>query len=47
MNLVLAAQMRKLKDDADLQTFVNNMMSRKEAEWVAASAIENPAIFNN
>jgi len=36
----------ELKDDADLQTFVNNMMSRKEAEWVAASAIENPAIFN-
>jgi 8-oxo-dGTP diphosphatase len=34
-----------LKDDADLQTFINNMMSKKEAEWVATSAIENPAIF--
>lgn len=32
-------------DDADLQTMVNNMMSMKEAEWVADSAIENPAIF--
>jgi 8-oxo-dGTP diphosphatase len=32
-------------DDADLQSMVNNMMSMKEAEWVAMSAIENPAIF--
>lgn len=31
--------------DEDLQTIVNNMMSMKEAEWVATSAIENPAIF--
>ncbi len=34
-----------LTDDAELQTMVNNMMSMKEAEWVATSAIENPAIF--
>lgn len=34
-----------LTDDADLQTMVNNMMSMKEAEWIAISAIENPAIF--
>lgn len=34
-----------LSDDADLQTMVNNMMSMKEAEWIAISAIENPAIF--
>jgi len=34
-----------LTDDADLQTMVNNMMSMKEAEWIAVSAIENPAIF--
>lgn len=33
------------KDDADLQKFVNTMMSMKEAEWLATSAIENPAIF--
>jgi 8-oxo-dGTP diphosphatase len=33
------------KADADLQKIVNNMMSMKEAEWVATSAIENPAIF--
>jgi 8-oxo-dGTP diphosphatase len=32
--------------DKDLQAIVNNMMSMKEAEWVATSAIENPAIFN-
>jgi 8-oxo-dGTP diphosphatase len=31
--------------DEDLQAIVNNMMSMKEAEWVATSAIENPAIF--
>jgi hypothetical protein len=31
--------------DKDLQAIVNNMMSMKEAEWVATSAIENPAIF--
>jgi 8-oxo-dGTP diphosphatase len=31
--------------DAELQSIVNSMMSMKEAEWVATSAIENPAIF--
>jgi 8-oxo-dGTP diphosphatase len=31
--------------DAELQAFINNMMSAKEAEWIATSAIENPAIF--
>jgi 8-oxo-dGTP diphosphatase len=31
--------------DKDLQAILNNMMSMKEAEWVATSAIENPAIF--
>lgn len=34
------------KVDADLQKIVDNMMSMKEAEWVATSAIENPAIFH-
>lgn len=33
------------KDNADLQTLVSNMMSTKEADWVAASAIDNPVIF--
>jgi 8-oxo-dGTP diphosphatase len=33
------------KTDVDLQAMVNNMMSMQEAEWVATSAIENPAIF--
>lgn len=31
--------------DAELQKMVNSMMSQKEAEWVAASAGDNPAIF--
>jgi 8-oxo-dGTP diphosphatase len=31
--------------DKDLQAIINNMMSMPEAEWVAASAVENPAIF--
>ena len=32
-------------EDQDLQAMINRMMSMKEAEWVALSAIENPAIF--
>ena len=32
-------------DDDELQSIVNSMMSMKEAEWIATSAIENPAIF--
>ena len=35
----------ELSVDKDLQTIVNNMMSMQEAEWIATSAIENPAIF--
>ena len=33
-------------DDEELQEMVNRMISMKEAEWIAASAIENPAIFD-
>jgi 8-oxo-dGTP diphosphatase len=33
-------------EDADIQAIVNNIMGKKEAEWVAVSAIENPAVFN-
>jgi len=33
-------------DDADLQRMINSMLSLKEAEWVAASAIENPVVFD-
>jgi 8-oxo-dGTP diphosphatase len=32
-------------DDKDLQSMVNSIMGLKEAEWIATSAIENPAIF--
>jgi 8-oxo-dGTP diphosphatase len=31
--------------DRDLQAFINNMISTQEAEWIATSAIENPALF--
>jgi 8-oxo-dGTP diphosphatase len=31
--------------DKDLQKMINNMMSMQEAEWVAASAGENPVLF--
>jgi 8-oxo-dGTP diphosphatase len=33
------------KTEVNLQAMVNSMMSMQEAEWVATSAIENPAIF--
>jgi 8-oxo-dGTP diphosphatase len=33
-------------EDQELQAMINRMMSMKEAEWVALSAIENPAIFD-
>ncbi len=36
-----------LKDDKELQAMINRMMSMKEAEWIAVSAIENPAIFTS
>ena len=33
-------------EDEELQSMINRMMSMKEAEWIAISAIENPAIFD-
>jgi 8-oxo-dGTP diphosphatase len=42
---IIPESVRAITDDGDLQMMVNNMMSMKEAEWVATSAIENPAIF--
>ena len=35
-----------MEDDSDLQAIVNNMMGMKQAEWIAISALENPAVFN-
>ena len=32
-------------DDAELQAMVVRIMGMKEAEWVATSAVENPALF--
>lgn len=39
-------QSMEINEDEELQSMVNRMMSMKEAEWVAISAIENPAIFD-
>ena len=36
---------QSITEDADLQSLINKMMSSKEAGWIAASAIENPAIL--
>jgi 8-oxo-dGTP diphosphatase len=35
-----------IPDDPELQTMINSMMSIKEVNWVAKSAIENPVIFS-
>jgi|WetSurMetagenome_2_1015567.scaffolds.fasta_scaffold05781_7 8-oxo-dGTP diphosphatase len=42
---IIPESLQASKDDLDLQAMVNSMMSMQEAEWVAMSAIENPAIF--
>ena len=42
---VTIAQSHDLTVDEGLQDMINQMMGIKEAEWIAASAIENPAIF--
>jgi 8-oxo-dGTP diphosphatase len=39
-------EVEPFSNDEELQSMVNNMMSLKEAEWIATSAIENPAIFD-
>ena len=39
------SQEQYLNDDRDLKNMVNNLMGIQEAEWVAASAIDNPEIF--
>ena len=33
-------------DENELQSMINSMMSSQEADWVAASALENPALFS-
>lgn len=33
-------------EERELQAMINSLMSQKEAEWIATSAIENPALFN-
>jgi 8-oxo-dGTP diphosphatase len=33
-------------DDSGLGEMINKIMSRKEAEWIATSAVENPVIFS-
>ena len=39
-------QSGNISEDEELQTMVNRMLSLKEAQWVAISAIENPVIFD-
>jgi len=41
----LTPQLQDAIEDKELQEMINSMMSMQEAEWVAASALENPAIF--
>jgi 8-oxo-dGTP diphosphatase len=43
---VVSESMSASQINADLQNMVNSMISMKEADWIATSAIENPAIFN-
>lgn len=43
---LIETESENLVDDADIQKMVNSMMGRKEADWIATSAIENPAVFN-
>jgi 8-oxo-dGTP diphosphatase len=45
MGKVDSNQSGDLTEDAELQEMINRMMSMKEVEWMAISAIENPAIF--
>ena len=42
---IISEESQALKDNVDLQKLVNGMSSIKEADWIAASAIENPEIF--
>jgi 8-oxo-dGTP diphosphatase len=39
-------QLQAAIDDRELQEMINSMMSTQEAEWVATSALENPAVFS-
>jgi 8-oxo-dGTP diphosphatase len=41
----LSESEQSFEDDKGLQSLVNSMMSMKEAEWIAVSAVENPVIF--
>ncbi|MEI6047277.1 MAG: (deoxy)nucleoside triphosphate pyrophosphohydrolase [Bacteroidota bacterium] len=36
---------RLLIEDVDLKVMINSMVNMKEVDWIATSAIENPAIF--
>ena len=35
-----------MNEDKELQSMINRMMSMKEADWIATSAIDNPEIFS-
>jgi len=42
---IIAGSVQAAVDDEELRSMINTMMSMKEAEWIATSAIENPDIF--
>jgi 8-oxo-dGTP diphosphatase len=42
---VLPQPVDEVTGNTDLQTIICNMMSMKAAEWIATSALDNPAIF--
>jgi 8-oxo-dGTP diphosphatase len=46
VDIVPVIEPESIVDDADIQRMVNDMMGRREADWMATSAIENPAVFN-
>jgi 8-oxo-dGTP diphosphatase len=39
-------QENEIPDDDELQSMIDRMISMKQVEWIAASAIQTPAIFN-
>ncbi|MCJ7447572.1 MAG: (deoxy)nucleoside triphosphate pyrophosphohydrolase [Bacteroidales bacterium] len=41
----IAGSVQSSADDEELRSMIDRMISMKEADWVATSAIENPAIF--
>jgi 8-oxo-dGTP diphosphatase len=43
---IIAGSVQSSADDEELRSMIDRMISMKEIDWVATSAIENPVIFN-